>query len=116
MLGRGGGARKCGAVSDHGRERADVLWWGLEVQELLGKFYLRGCIFCLVLRLSVYSAIWSMKWCVRHGGICLLLLFSLRFPKEIHSGLLEVISPSPHFYPDFSHLRESFGDPKERVR
>ncbi|XP_041869775.1 alpha-1,3-mannosyl-glycoprotein 4-beta-N-acetylglucosaminyltransferase B isoform X1 [Corvus kubaryi] len=38
------------------------------------------------------------------------------FPKEIHSGLLEVISPSPHFYPDFSHLRESFGDPKERVR
>uniref|UniRef100_A0A452IFJ3 Uncharacterized protein n=1 Tax=Gopherus agassizii TaxID=38772 RepID=A0A452IFJ3_9SAUR len=38
------------------------------------------------------------------------------FPKEIHSGLLEVISPSPHFYPDFSRLRESFGDPKERVR
>uniref|UniRef100_A0A8C7ECD1 Alpha-1,3-mannosyl-glycoprotein 4-beta-N-acetylglucosaminyltransferase B n=1 Tax=Nothoprocta perdicaria TaxID=30464 RepID=A0A8C7ECD1_NOTPE len=38
------------------------------------------------------------------------------FPREIHSGLLEVISPSPHFYPDFSHLRESFGDPKERVR
>ncbi|XP_044773083.1 alpha-1,3-mannosyl-glycoprotein 4-beta-N-acetylglucosaminyltransferase B isoform X2 [Neomonachus schauinslandi] len=38
------------------------------------------------------------------------------FPTEIHSGLLEVISPSPHFYPDFSHLRESFGDPKERVR
>lgn len=42
--------------------------------------------------------------------------FLPRFPKEIHSGLLEVISPSPHFYPDFSHLRESFGDPKERVR
>uniref|UniRef100_K7FHZ4 Alpha-1,3-mannosyl-glycoprotein 4-beta-N-acetylglucosaminyltransferase B n=1 Tax=Pelodiscus sinensis TaxID=13735 RepID=K7FHZ4_PELSI len=38
------------------------------------------------------------------------------FPKEIQSGLLEVISPSPHFYPDFSRLRESFGDPKERVR
>ncbi|XP_005376615.2 PREDICTED: alpha-1,3-mannosyl-glycoprotein 4-beta-N-acetylglucosaminyltransferase B, partial [Chinchilla lanigera] len=38
------------------------------------------------------------------------------FPAEIHSGLLEVISPSPHFYPDFSRLRESFGDPKERVR
>ncbi|XP_034961525.1 alpha-1,3-mannosyl-glycoprotein 4-beta-N-acetylglucosaminyltransferase B isoform X1 [Zootoca vivipara] len=38
------------------------------------------------------------------------------FPNEIHSGLLEVISPSPHFYPDFSRLRESFGDPKERVR
>ncbi|KAL0614493.1 Alpha-1,3-mannosyl-glycoprotein 4-beta-N-acetylglucosaminyltransferase B [Plecturocebus cupreus] len=32
------------------------------------------------------------------------------FPTEIHSGLLEVISPSSHFY------SESFGDPKERVR
>uniref|UniRef100_A0A665U689 Alpha-1,3-mannosyl-glycoprotein 4-beta-N-acetylglucosaminyltransferase B n=1 Tax=Echeneis naucrates TaxID=173247 RepID=A0A665U689_ECHNA len=38
------------------------------------------------------------------------------FPAEIQSGLLEVISPSVHFYPDFSRLRESFGDPKERVR
>ncbi|XP_061541079.1 alpha-1,3-mannosyl-glycoprotein 4-beta-N-acetylglucosaminyltransferase B isoform X4 [Phycodurus eques] len=40
----------------------------------------------------------------------------LLFPSEIRSGLLEVVSPSVHFYPDFSHLRESFGDPKERVR
>uniref|UniRef100_A0A3B4XQQ2 Alpha-1,3-mannosyl-glycoprotein 4-beta-N-acetylglucosaminyltransferase B n=1 Tax=Seriola lalandi dorsalis TaxID=1841481 RepID=A0A3B4XQQ2_SERLL len=38
------------------------------------------------------------------------------FPAEIQSGLLEVVSPSVHFYPDFSRLRESFGDPKERVR
>uniref|UniRef100_A0A8C6WQB4 Alpha-1,3-mannosyl-glycoprotein 4-beta-N-acetylglucosaminyltransferase B n=1 Tax=Neogobius melanostomus TaxID=47308 RepID=A0A8C6WQB4_9GOBI len=38
------------------------------------------------------------------------------FPAEIQSGLLEVVSPSSHFYPDFSKLRESFGDPKERVR
>ncbi|XP_034038125.1 alpha-1,3-mannosyl-glycoprotein 4-beta-N-acetylglucosaminyltransferase B [Thalassophryne amazonica] len=38
------------------------------------------------------------------------------FPAELQSGLLEVISPSLHFYPDFSRLRESFGDPKERVR
>nr|XP_019963877.1 PREDICTED: alpha-1,3-mannosyl-glycoprotein 4-beta-N-acetylglucosaminyltransferase B-like [Paralichthys olivaceus] len=38
------------------------------------------------------------------------------FPVEIQSGLLEVVSPSVHFYPDFSRLRESFGDPKERVR
>ncbi|KAI4786260.1 hypothetical protein KUCAC02_037240 [Chaenocephalus aceratus] len=36
------------------------------------------------------------------------------FPAEIQSGLLEVVSPSVHFYPDFSKLRESFGDPKER--
>uniref|UniRef100_A0AAZ3NRY3 Alpha-1,3-mannosyl-glycoprotein 4-beta-N-acetylglucosaminyltransferase B n=1 Tax=Oncorhynchus tshawytscha TaxID=74940 RepID=A0AAZ3NRY3_ONCTS len=41
---------------------------------------------------------------------------SVRFPVEIQSGLLEVISPSVHFYPDFSRLKESFGDPKERVR
>lgn len=41
---------------------------------------------------------------------------STRFPNEIQSGLLEVISPSPNFYPDFSRLRESFGDPRERVR
>uniref|UniRef100_A0A8K9WU04 Alpha-1,3-mannosyl-glycoprotein 4-beta-N-acetylglucosaminyltransferase B n=1 Tax=Oncorhynchus mykiss TaxID=8022 RepID=A0A8K9WU04_ONCMY len=38
------------------------------------------------------------------------------FPVEIQSGLLEIISPSVHFYPDFSRLKESFGDPKERVR
>uniref|UniRef100_A0A671S1F6 Alpha-1,3-mannosyl-glycoprotein 4-beta-N-acetylglucosaminyltransferase B n=1 Tax=Sinocyclocheilus anshuiensis TaxID=1608454 RepID=A0A671S1F6_9TELE len=38
------------------------------------------------------------------------------FPGEIQSGLLEIISPSIHFYPDFPHLKESFGDPKERVR
>uniref|UniRef100_A0A2K6SZY8 MGAT4 conserved region domain-containing protein n=1 Tax=Saimiri boliviensis boliviensis TaxID=39432 RepID=A0A2K6SZY8_SAIBB len=36
------------------------------------------------------------------------------FPTEIHSGLLGVISPTPHFYPDFSRLLESFGDPKEK--
>ncbi|KAF3838907.1 hypothetical protein F7725_010675 [Dissostichus mawsoni] len=41
---------------------------------------------------------------------------SQSFPAEIQSGLLEVVSPSVHFYPDFSKLRESFGDPKERVR
>uniref|UniRef100_A0A8D3EFN8 Alpha-1,3-mannosyl-glycoprotein 4-beta-N-acetylglucosaminyltransferase B n=1 Tax=Scophthalmus maximus TaxID=52904 RepID=A0A8D3EFN8_SCOMX len=41
---------------------------------------------------------------------------SVSFPAEIQSGLLEVVSPSVHFYPDFSRLRESFGDPKERVR
>ncbi|XP_067237801.1 alpha-1,3-mannosyl-glycoprotein 4-beta-N-acetylglucosaminyltransferase B-like isoform X2 [Chanodichthys erythropterus] len=38
------------------------------------------------------------------------------FPDAVSSGMIEVISPSPHFYPDFSHLKETFGDPKERVR
>uniref|UniRef100_A0A671RMX7 Alpha-1,3-mannosyl-glycoprotein 4-beta-N-acetylglucosaminyltransferase B-like n=1 Tax=Sinocyclocheilus anshuiensis TaxID=1608454 RepID=A0A671RMX7_9TELE len=35
---------------------------------------------------------------------------------QTKSGVIEVISPSPHYYPDFSNLKETFGDPKERVR
>ncbi|XP_016140655.1 alpha-1,3-mannosyl-glycoprotein 4-beta-N-acetylglucosaminyltransferase B-like [Sinocyclocheilus grahami] len=37
-------------------------------------------------------------------------------PDAVRSGVIEVISPSPHYYPDFSNLKETFGDPKERVR
>uniref|UniRef100_A0A8C2E2G4 Zgc:154054 n=1 Tax=Cyprinus carpio TaxID=7962 RepID=A0A8C2E2G4_CYPCA len=35
---------------------------------------------------------------------------------QTNSGVVEVISPSPHYYPDLSNLKETFGDPKERVR
>uniref|UniRef100_A0A8C1WZX6 Zgc:154054 n=1 Tax=Cyprinus carpio TaxID=7962 RepID=A0A8C1WZX6_CYPCA len=35
---------------------------------------------------------------------------------QTNSGVIEVISPSPHYYPDLSNLKETFGDPKERVR
>uniref|UniRef100_A0AAY5KWM2 Alpha-1,3-mannosyl-glycoprotein 4-beta-N-acetylglucosaminyltransferase B n=1 Tax=Esox lucius TaxID=8010 RepID=A0AAY5KWM2_ESOLU len=42
--------------------------------------------------------------------------FGCSFPKDVHSGLLEVVSPSHDFYPNFSRLRETFGDSKERVR
>ncbi|XP_026524412.1 alpha-1,3-mannosyl-glycoprotein 4-beta-N-acetylglucosaminyltransferase-like protein MGAT4D [Notechis scutatus] len=38
------------------------------------------------------------------------------FPNEVLSGVLEVISPHGSFYPDFSNLKETFGDSKERVR
>lgn len=38
------------------------------------------------------------------------------FPKEVRSGLLEVVSPSQFYYPDFNSLRETFGDSKERVK
>uniref|UniRef100_A0A3Q3C1K9 Zgc:154054 n=1 Tax=Haplochromis burtoni TaxID=8153 RepID=A0A3Q3C1K9_HAPBU len=38
------------------------------------------------------------------------------FPKEVQSGLLEVISPSQYYYPDFASLKETFGDSKERVK
>ncbi|XP_015251865.1 PREDICTED: alpha-1,3-mannosyl-glycoprotein 4-beta-N-acetylglucosaminyltransferase-like protein MGAT4D [Cyprinodon variegatus] len=38
------------------------------------------------------------------------------FPEEVQSGLLEVVSPSQHYYPDFNLLKETFGDSKERVK
>ncbi|XP_074983796.1 alpha-1,3-mannosyl-glycoprotein 4-beta-N-acetylglucosaminyltransferase-like protein MGAT4D isoform X2 [Caretta caretta] len=38
------------------------------------------------------------------------------FPNEVQSGILEVISPLASYYPDFSNLKETFGDSKERVR
>uniref|UniRef100_A0A667ZA13 Zgc:154054 n=1 Tax=Myripristis murdjan TaxID=586833 RepID=A0A667ZA13_9TELE len=38
------------------------------------------------------------------------------FPREVQSGLLEVISPSQHYYPNFTSLRETFGDSKDRVK
>ncbi|XP_066505231.1 alpha-1,3-mannosyl-glycoprotein 4-beta-N-acetylglucosaminyltransferase B-like [Hoplias malabaricus] len=38
------------------------------------------------------------------------------FPDDVKSGLVEVVSPSPYFYPNFSNLKETFGDSKERVK
>ncbi|KAM7417083.1 hypothetical protein PAMA_016948 [Pampus argenteus] len=38
------------------------------------------------------------------------------FPTESQSGLLEVVSPSQYYYPDFSSLKETFGDSKDRVK
>ncbi|CAG13531.1 unnamed protein product, partial [Tetraodon nigroviridis] len=38
------------------------------------------------------------------------------FPTVVQSGLLEVISPSPHYYPNFSSIKENFGDSKDRVK
>ncbi|CAJ0942080.1 unnamed protein product [Ranitomeya imitator] len=38
------------------------------------------------------------------------------FPLEIQSGVLEIISPPSSFYPDFSNMKETFGDPKDRVK
>ncbi|XP_043928129.1 alpha-1,3-mannosyl-glycoprotein 4-beta-N-acetylglucosaminyltransferase A [Protopterus annectens] len=38
------------------------------------------------------------------------------FSVEINSGLLEVISPPASYYPDWSDLKETFGDSKERVK
>uniref|UniRef100_A0A8B9GA14 MGAT4 family member D n=1 Tax=Amazona collaria TaxID=241587 RepID=A0A8B9GA14_9PSIT len=38
------------------------------------------------------------------------------FPREIQSGVLEVISPPASYYPDLSNLKQMFGDPEDRVR
>lgn len=40
----------------------------------------------------------------------------LRFPAQIESGLIEVIAPSPSYYPDMDKLRITLGDSRERVR
>ncbi|XP_078683412.1 alpha-1,3-mannosyl-glycoprotein 4-beta-N-acetylglucosaminyltransferase B-like isoform X2 [Branchiostoma floridae x Branchiostoma belcheri] len=38
------------------------------------------------------------------------------YKAPIESGLLEIISPPAGFYPDLDSLKETFGDPKERVK
>ncbi|KAM6953356.1 alpha-1,3-mannosyl-glycoprotein 4-beta-N-acetylglucosaminyltransferase B-like [Aplochiton taeniatus] len=38
------------------------------------------------------------------------------FPSDVSSGLLEVVSCSQHFYPDFQNLQSTFGDSKQRVK
>ncbi|XP_009866619.1 PREDICTED: alpha-1,3-mannosyl-glycoprotein 4-beta-N-acetylglucosaminyltransferase B-like [Apaloderma vittatum] len=38
------------------------------------------------------------------------------FPREIQSGVLEVISPPASYYPDLSNLKETLGDSQDRVR
>uniref|UniRef100_A0A7M5WUG0 Uncharacterized protein n=1 Tax=Clytia hemisphaerica TaxID=252671 RepID=A0A7M5WUG0_9CNID len=38
------------------------------------------------------------------------------FTSEVQQGLVEVIAPPEHYYPDLDDLPLSFGDPKERVK
>ncbi|XP_061719246.1 alpha-1,3-mannosyl-glycoprotein 4-beta-N-acetylglucosaminyltransferase A-like [Cydia pomonella] len=38
------------------------------------------------------------------------------FPKEVESGLIEVISPSPSYYPDFDSIEPTLGDSSKRMR
>ncbi|XP_043289885.1 alpha-1,3-mannosyl-glycoprotein 4-beta-N-acetylglucosaminyltransferase B [Venturia canescens] len=39
----------------------------------------------------------------------------VQFPNESEVGLIEVISPSPSYYPDLSKLRNTLGDDHQRV-
>ncbi|XP_074530119.1 alpha-1,3-mannosyl-glycoprotein 4-beta-N-acetylglucosaminyltransferase A isoform X2 [Halichoeres trimaculatus] len=43
-------------------------------------------------------------------------IISENFAREVRSGLLEVISPSKYYYPNFTNLKETFGDSKDRVK
>ena len=38
------------------------------------------------------------------------------FTRQVDNGLLQVISPNKSAYPDFKNLRQTFGDPMERVQ
>lgn len=40
----------------------------------------------------------------------------VRFPQYVENGLIEVISPSPAYYPNMNKLRVTLNDPPERVR
>ncbi|XP_012279449.1 alpha-1,3-mannosyl-glycoprotein 4-beta-N-acetylglucosaminyltransferase B [Orussus abietinus] len=39
----------------------------------------------------------------------------VQFPNECEAGIIEVISPSPSYYPDLSKLRDTLGDDHQRV-
>lgn len=39
-----------------------------------------------------------------------------RLPEAIRTGLIDIIAPSPEYYPDFSKLRITLGDSEDRVR
>ena len=43
-------------------------------------------------------------------------MLACRFADALNSGLLEVIVPSPLYYPNFDTLQDTFGDTLERVR
>jgi len=43
-------------------------------------------------------------------------VFVFRFTDALNTGLLEVVVPSPHYYPNFETLQYTFGDTLERVR
>ncbi|KAL7648574.1 UNVERIFIED_CONTAM: hypothetical protein RMT77_000480 [Armadillidium vulgare] len=43
-------------------------------------------------------------------------LVEKKFPEHVESGLIEVISPSPSYYPNMDSLKITLGDPVERVR
>lgn len=39
-----------------------------------------------------------------------------RYPKQVENGLIEVISPSPGYYPNFDTIPPSLGDSRKRTK
>ncbi|NXB64114.1 MGT4B acetylglucosaminyltransferase, partial [Struthidea cinerea] len=65
----------------------------------------KDCIIIVfIAEVSLLLAVMSFDW----------LPFS--FPREVQSGVLEVISPPASYYPDLSNLKKTLGDSEDRVR
>lgn len=43
-------------------------------------------------------------------------LIQSEFGEHVESGLLEIISPSPEFYPNLDNIPQTYGDTKDRVK
>ncbi|XP_076035211.1 alpha-1,3-mannosyl-glycoprotein 4-beta-N-acetylglucosaminyltransferase a isoform X2 [Oratosquilla oratoria] len=63
---------------------------------------------CLIV---VFVAEWDIDYVLQIAS-----QIERRFPEHLDSGLLEVISPPMSFYPNMEKLRQTLGDPMERVR
>ena len=50
------------------------------------------------------------------NDLCINMFFFFSFPKQVESGLIEVISPSEDFYPNLNDIPLTYGDTKERVK
>jgi len=51
-----------------------------------------------------------------HHVTSISILLEEKFSEHLQSGLLEIISPPPQFYPDLTRLEETLGDSMDRVR
>ncbi|XP_060077650.1 alpha-1,3-mannosyl-glycoprotein 4-beta-N-acetylglucosaminyltransferase B-like [Ylistrum balloti] len=54
---------------------------------------------------------WNMEYVEEVGK-----LIQNEFGQHVDSGLLEIISPSPEFYPNLNNLPQTYGDTKDRVK
>ncbi|NXU86572.1 MGT4B acetylglucosaminyltransferase, partial [Xiphorhynchus elegans] len=68
---------------------------------------------CLII---IFVAEVSLHTEVQYADRKTIWRFTSYFPREIQSGVLEVISPPASYYPDLSNLKKTFGDSEDRVR